>query len=169
MMNQATRWGEESFMIKQSNAIRTLIVDDSEDECLLLHLELRHIASIKLIGFVHDGMEAVAYLTGTDRFKNREMFPYPDLMLLDYRMPRYDGMDVLAHLQHQFHRPRIVLWSDTIEQIDVSLALQLGANLVCRKPANRMDLLEVINRVERAFYKPPVLDDAQLAEALLTA
>jgi CheY-like chemotaxis protein len=169
MMNQATRRGERNFMMNQSNAIRTLIVDDSEDECLLLHLELRHIASIKLIGFVHDGMEAVAYLTGTDRFKNREMFPYPDLILLDYRMPRCDGMEVLAHLNHQFHRPRIVLWSDTLEQRNVPMALRLGADLVCRKAANRMELVEIINRVERAFNKPPVLDDAQIAEALITA
>ena len=156
-------------MINQSNAIRTLIVDDSEDECLLLHLELRHIASIKLIGFVHDGMEAVAYLTGTDRFRNREMFPYPDLMLLDYRMPRCDGMEVLAQLHHQFHRPRIVLWSDSIEQVDVPLALHLGADLVCRKAANRMELIEAINRVEKAFHKRPLLDDVQFADALIIA
>jgi hypothetical protein len=62
-----------------------------------------------------------------------------------------------------------VLWSDTIEQIDVSLALHMGADLVCRKAANRMELLEVINRVEKAFYKPPIMDDVQLAEALMTA
>ena len=72
MMNQPPRWGVRNFMMNQFNAIRTLIVDDSEDECLLLHLELRHVASIKLIGFVHDGMEALAYLSGTDRFRNRE-------------------------------------------------------------------------------------------------
>jgi len=156
-------------MINPTNAIRTLIVDDSEDECLLLHLELRHIASIRMIGFVHDGMEAVTYLTGTDRFRNREMFPYPDLMLLDFRMPRCSGMDVLHHLQNQFHRPRIVLWSDTVEQIDVPMALHLGADLVCRKAANRMELVEIINRVEKAFYKPPILDDAQIADALMTA
>jgi len=169
MMDQPPRWGAQSFMINQSNGIRTLIVDDSEDECLLLHLELGHVASIKLIGFVHDGMEALAYLTGTDRFRNREMFPYPDLMLLDFRMPRCNGMEVLAHLHHQFHRPRIVLWSDTLEQIDIPTALHLGADLVCRKAANRMELVEIINRVEKAFNKPPVLDDAQIAEALMTA
>jgi CheY-like chemotaxis protein len=159
----------KNCMINQSNTIRTLIVDDSEDECILLRLELRHIASIKLIGFVHDGTEAVAYLSGTERFRNREMFPYPDLMLLDYRMPRCSGMEVLAKLQHHFHRPRIVLWSDTIEQIDVPLALRLGANVVCRKAANRMELLKVINRVQKGFCKSPVFNDAQLAEALMPA
>jgi CheY-like chemotaxis protein len=156
-------------MITQCNGIKTLIVDDSEDECLLLHLELRHVASIRLIGFVHDGMEALAYLTGTERFKDRELFPYPDLILLDFRMPRCDGMEVLAHLHRQFHRPRVVLWSDTVEQIDVSMALHLGADLVCRKASNRMELIEIINRAEKAFNKPPLLDDAQIAAALMTA
>ena len=156
-------------MITQCNGIKTLIVDDSEDECLLLHLELRHVVSIRLIGFVHDGMEALAYLTGTERFKDREMFPYPDLVLLDFRMPRCDGMEVLAHLHRQFHRPRVVLWSDTVEQIDVPMALHLGADLVCRKASNRMELIEIINRAEKAFNKPPLLDDAQIAAALMTA
>jgi CheY-like chemotaxis protein len=156
-------------MITPSNAIRTLIVDDSEDDCLLLNLELRELASIELIGFVHDGMEALAYLAGTDRFKHRETFPYPDLMLLDFRMPRCDGMEVLAHLHRQFHRPRVILWSDNIEQIDIPMALHLGADLVCRKAANRMELIEIINRAEKAFNKPPVLDDAQIAAALMAA
>ncbi len=156
------------LMIAQAKTIKTLIVDDSEDVCLWLDLELHHIASIKVIGFVHDGVEALAYLTGTEQFKDRELFPYPDLMLLDYRMPRCDGMKVLAHLQHQFHRPEIVLWSDTIEQIDMSMALRLGANLVSRKPASRKELIELMGRLERVFDRSPMLDDAQIAGVLMT-
>jgi hypothetical protein len=49
------------------------------------------------------------------------------------------------------------------------MALHLGADLVCRKASNRMELVEIITRVEKAFNKPPVLEDAQIADALLTA
>jgi two-component system response regulator len=153
-------------MIEQTKAIKTLIVDDSKTDCMLLQLELQHIVSIKVIGFVDDGLAALAYLRGTEQFKDREMFPYPDLMLLDYRMPRCDGMEVLAYLEHQFYRPRVILWSDTIEQIDVPMALRFGADYVCKKPANLFELITIINRVEKTFTRPPVLDDEQIAAAL---
>src|SRR5215831_12317422 len=113
----------------------TLVVDDSEEEYQLLCAQLHHVASVKVIGFVHDGIEAVAYLSGAHKFKNRHSFPYPDLMLLDFKMPRCDGLQVLKLLRHDLHRPRIVLWSSVVEQIDTSLALRLGADLVCAKPA----------------------------------
>lgn len=156
------------LMMGQTNTIKTLIVDDSEDVCLWLHLELRHIPSIKVIGFVHDGLEALAYLTETERSEDRELFSYPDLILLDYRMPRCDGMEVIAHLQHQLHRPEIVLWSDTIEQIDMSTALRRGANLVCRKAASRKELIELMGRIGRVFDRPSMLDDVQISGALMT-
>jgi CheY-like chemotaxis protein len=143
-------------MPAQLNPIRTLIVDDSEDECILLHEELRGVASLKLIGFVHDGIEAIAYIRGTDQFKDREMFPYPDLMLLDYKMPRCNGIQVLDFLRRQFHRPRVILWSNTLEQVNVPLALRLGADLVCRKPATRLELMEIINRFEINVFNKAV-------------
>jgi two-component system response regulator len=154
-------------MNNKYNAIRTLIVDDSEDDCLLLQLELRHVATIKLIGFAHDGLEALAYLSGTDRFKDREMFPYPDLMLLDFRMPGCDGIELLTRLHRHFHRPRVVLWSDNVEQIDISMALRLGADLVCRKAANAVELVEIIGRAEKVFNKPRVREDGQISDALM--
>src|SRR6185503_10453139 len=112
-------------MNTQYNSIRTLIVDDSTDECLLLSVELRAIRSIKLIGFVGDGIEAISYLQGVEQFTNRELFPYPDLVLLDFCMPRCGGMGVLKFLQRQFHRPRVVLWSNTMDRVNVPQALRL--------------------------------------------
>lgn len=136
--------------------IATLIIDDSEHDCLLLRAQLHSIASVKVIGFVHDGIEALTYLRGIGRFKDRKAFPYPDLMLLDYKMPRCDGMQVLRFLQHGF-RPPVILWSSTVEQIDVPLALQLGANLVCSKPCCQRELAEIIHRLEVEHFKETVV------------
>jgi CheY-like chemotaxis protein len=145
-------------MNTQLNSIRTLIVDDSTDECVLLSIELRGFQSIRLIGFVGDGVEAISYLQGVEQFNNREMFPYPDLLLLDYCMPRCGGMGVLKFLQQQFHRPRVVLWSSTMDRVNVPLALRLGADLVCEKPSKKGELAEVMRRIEtNIFRRSPVI------------
>jgi len=145
-------------MTDKFNPIRTLIVDDSHDECMLLNAELRSESSIKLIGFVHDGIEAISYLRGIEEFHDREMFPYPDLVLLDFCMPRCNGIGVLRFLNGQFHRPRVVLWSTTMERMNVPLAFRLGADMVCRKPTRKEELMEIISRIEaRIFRHAPVL------------
>lgn len=134
-------------MNAQTNPIQTLVVDDSLDECVLLNAELRSVSFMDLIGFVHDGIEAISYLLGIDQFKERRVFPYPDLLLLDYSMPRCGGMQVLEFLDRQSKRPRVILWSNTLDQINVPLALRLGADIVCHKPSNREELMEIIRRL----------------------
>jgi two-component system response regulator len=141
-------------MTAQLNPLRTLIVDDSKDECVLLCAELRGSDALEVMGFVHDGVEALAYLRGTGSFRNRELFPYPDLLLLDFQMPRCGGIDVLQELKHQFYKPRVILWSNALELIDVPLALHLGADIVCQKPFGRAELFSIIERLRtRIFYR----------------
>lgn len=139
-------------MKTQIDPIRTLVADDSQDECTLLEAELYSVHSIKLIGFVHDGVEAIHYLRGVEQFRDRERYPYPELLLLDFSMPWCNGMQVLRFLQRQSHRPRVVLWSNTLDCISVPLALRLGADLVCRKPANTRELREIIHRLEETVF-----------------
>jgi CheY-like chemotaxis protein len=127
-------------------------VDDSKDECVLLCAQLRGSDTLNVVGFVHDGVEALAYMRGTDRFKKREIFHYPDLLLLDFQMPRCDGIDLLRKLKHQLFRPRVILWSSTLEQVDVPLALELGADLVCQKPFGHSELLEVVERIRTNLF-----------------
>jgi two-component system response regulator len=139
-------------MTTQFNPLRTLIVDDSKDECVLLCAELRDSDTLNVIGFVHDGVEALAYMRGTDQFKNREIFPYPDLLLLDYQMPYCGGIEVLRQLKHQLYHPRVILWSSALEQVDIPLALRLGADLVCQKPFDRSDLFEIVERLKKKLF-----------------
>ena len=147
-------------MSTQPKAVKTLIVDDSGTECRLFAAMLRQLTSFALVGFVHDGAEAIAYLTGLDRFRDRKSFPYPNLVLLDYRMPKCNGVEVLAHLHHRFQLPSVVLWSNTLEQIDVASALKLGANVVCKKPANLYEFAQIINRLaDKTYDKVPLVHD----------
>ncbi|HXS67653.1 MAG TPA: response regulator [Candidatus Polarisedimenticolia bacterium] len=139
-------------MPAQISPIRILVVDDSPEEHTLLAFGLRAIESVKLIGFVHDGFEAVCYLRGAGQFKDREMFPFPDLMLLDFNMPRLNGMDVLRFLRRRTRRPRVILWSNTLDQLNVPLALSLGADVVCRKPSDKSELMEIMNSIEKNIF-----------------
>jgi DNA-binding response OmpR family regulator len=107
------------------------------------------------------------YLRGVEQFKNREMFPYPDLLLLDFSMPRCTGMQVLQFLQRQFYRPHVVLWSNTLEQVSVPLALRLGADLVCNKPTSKRELIDIIRRLEaKAFPSFPAIPQLEQPEAV---
>jgi CheY-like chemotaxis protein len=128
--------------------IRTLVVDDSKEERDLLRAQLARVASVKLIFTLEDGFQAVGYLQGVGQFGNRRLFPYPELMLLDFQMPRCNGMQVLEHLRYQPARPFVVLWSNNHEQIDEPLALRLGADLVCAKPNNCEQLEQIIHRLQ---------------------
>jgi CheY-like chemotaxis protein len=143
---------QTTAMSTLTNSIRTLVVDDSLDECALLSFELKSVASIAVIGFVHNGIEAIHYLRGTDGQHDRRAFPYPDLMLLDFSMPRCGGMDVLKYLSRQSHRPHVLLWSNTLEQVNVPLALELGADTVRKKPLSRQELIEIMHEVESDIF-----------------
>jgi DNA-binding NarL/FixJ family response regulator len=62
-------------------------------------------------------------------------------------------MGVLKFLQRQFHRPRVVLWSNTMERVNVSTALRLGADLVCQKPARKEELMDIMHRIETKIFR----------------
>jgi CheY-like chemotaxis protein len=141
-------------MATRFNAIATLIVDDSEVECQLLRAQLGQFDWMKVIDCVHDGLEALAYVRRSDPLTGQQAFLYPDLILLDFKMPRCDGMQVLKLLQHQLLRPRIVLWSTALEQIDVPLALELGADLVCSKPHCLAELSGILDRLGMNMVQP---------------
>ena len=86
---------------------------------------------------VHDGEELIEYLKGGGPFAERARYPKPDLLLLDLKMPRVDGLQVLDWLaQHAEYAglPRVMLSGSGLEQ-DVQEAYRRGANTYFTKPS----------------------------------
>ena len=127
--------------------LRTLIVDDSEDQCALFRLQLGRLSWIELVGCVHDGLDALQYLRQAHSRNQCTAAARPDLMLLDLNMPRCTGIEVLKCLHHQPERPRVVLWSDALRPRDTALALDLGADVVCAKPNSFSELEDILQQV----------------------
>ena len=107
---------------------KLLIVDDSEDDRMLLKRSLGKILSCEVVASLPDGQAAIDYLQGINGYEDRQRFPVPDVMLLDFKMPRASGLDVLAWLKEQsFTDLRVIIASNSFKEGDIEKSLQLGA------------------------------------------
>ena len=118
----------------QKGSFAVLLVDDSEDDRLFLRLALRDNPRLVVVGELCDGEEAISYLSGRGEFADREKYPFPDVMLLDLKMPRKTGYDVLTWLRDQSLNDLVVIViSGSFLPEDISRSLALGATAYHRK------------------------------------
>jgi two-component system, OmpR family, response regulator ChvI len=103
----------------------------------------------------HDGPKAL------DAFDNK----LPDLVLLDVKMPRMDGMELLRRLRTRSEIP-VILVTGLSDEIDELLGLRLGADDYIHKPFSERVLLERVRSVMRRFYPPPANDAKMKSEIL---
>src|SRR5436190_1152068 len=107
-----------------------LLADDSEDDRLFTRLAFRNHPRLVIVEEVTNGEETIAYLSGTGVYSDRRRYPFPDLLLLDLRMPRFDGFEVLEWLQRQqFRDLKVVVVSGSFLPPDIARTLALGADL----------------------------------------
>ena len=112
-----------------------LWVEDNPDDVLLGERALQK-AGFEKIRIARDGEEAIAYLSGTDAFADRARFPMPSLVLLDLKLPRKSGMEVLRWIRgtQGLRRIPVVILTSSRERSDVERAYDLGANAYLVKP-----------------------------------
>jgi len=122
-----------------------LLVEDREDDVLLLRRSFQKAGISNPIQVARNGEEAVSYLGGTGKYSNRAEFPLPDLILLDLKMPKVDGFEVLRWIrtQPELSGMRVVVLSSSESIRDVNLAYALGANSFLVKPADFNDYVEL--------------------------
>jgi len=132
-----------------------LVAEDDETEVLLLKRAFSKSGVKASMQFVRDGQEAVDYFRGEEPYADRAANPLPSLLLLDLKMPRLNGFDVLKWLRQQpgLRRTLVVVFSSSAETEDVNLAYDLGANSYLRKPAHFQDLEVVVQTLEKYWLE----------------
>src|SRR4051812_15594503 len=118
--------------------VNLLVAEDEPEDVSLLKRALKKAATNFDSQFVKDGGEVLEYVSGKGRFANRESYPLPEMLLLDLKMPKLGGFDVLKWLRAQPDGFRIVviILSGSDDQEDVSRAYAMGANSYIHKTSN---------------------------------
>ena len=123
-----------------------LLVEDDPNDVLLVQRAFRRANLAHVIQTVEDGEEAVAYLSGKSPYADRDRYTLPTLMLLDLKLPRKSGLEVLHWLRQQegLKRLPVVVLTSSRETADVNRAYDLGANSYLVKPVAFESLLEMV-------------------------
>lgn len=125
-----------------------LIEDNPDDELLMLRaLKKNHI--VHRVAVARDGVEALDYLFPTGIYGGKEAQPLLQLILLDLKLPKINGLEVLKRLRadgRTKYIPVVVLTSSTEEQ-DIINSYDLGANGFVQKPMNFNEFVEIANRL----------------------
>jgi CheY-like chemotaxis protein len=126
-----------------------LLVEDSPDDALLIQRAFRKANLANPVQLVRDGEEAVTYLKGAPPFDDRSRFPLPVFMLLDLKLPRRSGLEVLAWVRQEspVRRLPVVVLTSSRESVDVNRAYDLGVNSYLTKPVGFEALLEMVKNV----------------------
>jgi two-component system, response regulator len=139
-----------------------LVEDNSDDEALTLRaLKKNNIRNQVVV--VRDGVEALDYLFGTGAYAERDLALMPQLILLDLKLPRIDGLQVLRRLRAD-NRTRllpVVILTSSKEQQDLIEGYSLGANSYVRKPVDFGQFVEAVRQLGLYWLilneAPPVL------------
>jgi CheY-like chemotaxis protein len=129
-----------------------LAAEDEENDRFILKLAFDQAKLSHPLVTVRDGQECVDYLNGAAAYADRAMHPLPGLLLLDLKMPRMHGFEVLEWLatQPQFKDLPVFVLSSSSDDSDIQKARQLGAWDYFIKPHDLSDLVKILHRLQRS-------------------
>ncbi|HEY9902455.1 MAG TPA: response regulator [Candidatus Sericytochromatia bacterium] len=142
-----------------------LLVEDNPQDVLLIQRAFRKANLTIPLQVVKDGEAAVQYLSGEGLYGDRLHYPLPVLILLDLKLPRKSGAEVLAWLrqQPQLKRLPVVVLTSSKEYADINNVYDLGVNAYMVKPVafdNLVDIVKTLNMHWLIFNEKPQVETA---------
>jgi CheY-like chemotaxis protein len=136
-----------------------LVAEDNENDVLLLEAALAKAGLAFPLVFAHDGQEAIDCLTA-----DRAADSFPQLLLLDLKMPKYNGFEVLSWIRQQpgLRRMVVVLFTSSELAEDVNRTYDLGANSYLLKPVGVNGLADLIEELHTYWLQNNLLPDCSV-------
>ena len=116
-----------------------LLVEDDLNDIFIVKRAFKMTNIPTPLQVVTDGQEAIGYLRGEGKYQDRDAFPLPKLIVMDIKMPRRSGFEVLEWVKGEMHPLRripVVIVSSSDNSADINRAYELGANAYMVKPMN---------------------------------
>jgi CheY-like chemotaxis protein len=136
-------------MPKAEEAMVLVVEDDPYDAKLIVRAieKSRILNPVQTVG---DGEEAIAYLSGQTPYDDRTIYPLPVLVLLDLKMPKLSGFEVLQWIRAQpgLRRIPVVVLTSSSMTADIGRAYDLGANSYLVKPVGTDAFVDLLKTVE---------------------
>jgi two-component system response regulator len=125
-----------------------LLVEDNPDDVVLTLRAFKKTHILNPVVVARDGVEALDYLFGTGAHAGQEP-PLPAIVLLDLKLPRVDGLEVLRRIRAE---PRtrmlsVVMLTSSVEEQDIVQSYSLGANSYIRKPVDFDNFLAAVGQL----------------------
>ncbi len=126
-----------------------LLVEDLDDDVFFFKRALRRAGIEANLHVGLDGVQAVEYLSNTGRYADPALYPRPDIMFLDLKMPNMNGFEVLEWLaQHPVNPPfKVIILTGSEEPGDMARACSLGACAYIIKPPAPERLVELFREL----------------------
>lgn len=134
-----------------------LAAEDEESDRMILELAFQRAKLPRALVLVRDGQEAIDYLSRNGSYADRSAHPLPALLILDLKMPRMSGFDVLAWLSTQRELKEIpaVVLSSSADESDMSKARRLGARDYFVKPHSLDELIKIVQQMQTRWVAAP--------------
>jgi CheY-like chemotaxis protein len=126
-----------------------LLVEDNHDDVILTERALKKSHILNTLIVAKDGAEALDYIFGTGNYSGRDTSIMPEVILLDLKLPKIDGLEVLKRIRSDKRTnilPVVILTSSK-EESDLITGYALGANSYIRKPVNFNQFVEAIRQL----------------------
>lgn len=129
--------------------IDILLVEDREEDAELTMLALNDNNLVNEVKWVHDGQEALDYLFAEGEYHSRDSSMKPRIILLDLKMPKVDGIQVLTRIRESELTKRlpVIVLTTSEEDQDVKAAYNLGVNSYIVKPVDFEKFISAVRRV----------------------
>ncbi len=135
--------------MSETNDLQIVLIEDSPDDAELTMRSIKRSNQIKDVVWLRDGEEAVHFMYGLGKYHDRDITIIPKLILLDLKLPKLSGTEVLEKIKKDetYRNIPVVIMTSSKENSDLNRCYALGANSYVVKPIDFSQFMKVTNDI----------------------